>query len=150
MSIFNAINTSSTGLSAERTRMDIISKNISNANVTRTASGAPYRRQMVVFQEKGPSFKEVMSQVVNGEIKDYDDKEKGVKITQVVEDKTPFKKIYNPGHPDADENGYVLMPNVEIIQEMVDMITASRGYEANVAAVNASKSMAMKALEIGR
>ena len=150
MSIFNAINTSSTGLSAERTRMDIISKNISNANVTRTASGAPYRRQMVVFQEKDPSFKEVMSQVVNGEIKDYDDKEKGVKITQVVEDKTPFKKIYNPGHPDADENGYVLMPNVEIIQEMVDMITASRGYEANVAAVNASKSMAMKALEIGR
>jgi len=150
MSIFNAINTSSTGLSAERTRMDIIAKNISNANVTRTASGAPYRRQMVVFQEKEPSFKEVMSQVVNGEIKDYDDKEKGVKITQVVEDKTPFKKIYNPGHPDADENGYVLMPNVEIIQEMVDMITASRGYEANVAAVNASKSMAMKALEIGR
>lgn len=151
MSIFNAINTSVSGLSAERTRMDIISKNIANASVTRTASGAPYRRQMVVFQEKEKTFQQVMAQMVMGKMNSaQEENESGVKITKVVEDETPFKKIYDPGHPDADEDGYVLMPNVDTIKEMVDMITASRGYEANIAAVNAAKGMATKALEIGR
>lgn len=151
MSIFTAINTSVSGLSAERTRMDIIAKNIANASVTRTASGVPYRRQMVVFQEKKETFGDMVSRMARGQISTFPkESEQGVKISKVVEDKTPFKKIYDPGHPDADGEGYVLMPNVDHIKEMVDMISASRGYEANIAAVNAAKNMATKAMEIGR
>lgn len=146
MGIFNSINVSATGLTAERTRMDIISKNIANANTTRTSTGGPYRRQMVVFEEKeGTPFSTYLSKYSSGTFKNQ-----GVKISSIVEDKTPFKKVYEPGHPDADNNGYVMMPNVDIVTEMVDMITATRAYEANMTAINSAKSMAMKALEIGR
>lgn len=148
MGIFNSINVSSTGLSAERTRMDIISKNIANANTTRTSSGTPYRRQMVVFEEKNKTpFAEYLSKYSkNNSLISKD----GVAISKIVEDKSPFKRVYDPGHPDADKDGYVSMPNVEIVKEMVDMISATRAYEANIAAINSSKSMAMKALNIGK
>ncbi len=146
MGFFNAINISSTGLTAERLRMDVISRNIANANTTKTANGTPYRRQVVVFQESEQKipFSQYLSEasktLVGG----------GVKATAIVEDKTPFKMVYDPGHPDADEKGYVQMPNVDVMTEMVNMITASRAYEANVTIINSTKTMAMKALEIGR
>lgn len=144
MGIFNSLNISATGLTAERMRMDIISKNIANANTTRTSSGTPYRRQMTVLKEN-VSFSKSFSKLLEDK-----NSSKGVKVSEIVEDKTPFKKVYDPGHPHADNEGYVSMPNVDIIKEMVDMISATRAYEANVTSINSSKSMAMKALEIGR
>ena len=108
-------------------------------------SGMPYRRQMVVFEEnKSSSFEDYLdkhSNKFNG---------KGVSISEVVEDETPYKLRYEPGHPDADADGYVMLPNVETVKEMVDMIDAQRAYEANITAMNANKSMLMKALDIGR
>lgn len=147
MGAFDAMNISATGLTAERTRMDIISKNIANANVTRTANGGPYRRQMVTFEEK-VTFEDVLNSMT-GRL-DTQVKGGGVKITQIVEDQSPFVKVYEPGHPDADEEGYVSKPNVETVKEMVDLITASRSYEANVNAMNITKGMCLKALEIGK
>ncbi|OGO78881.1 MAG: flagellar basal body rod protein FlgC [Clostridiales bacterium GWB2_37_7] len=146
MSFLNSINISASGLTAEKLRMDIISKNIANANTTRTANGDPYRRQVVVFEgaDKDIPFSQYLSDASKGMIGG------GVKVKSIQEDKSPFKLVYEPGHPDADENGYVKMPNVDIMTEMVNLITASRAYEANVTALNTAKSIAMKALEIGR
>ena len=145
MNFFKSINTSATGLTAERLRMDIISKNIANVNTTRTSSGTPYRRQVPIFQEKeGETFTDIL----NG-AKNTASLGNGVEVTGIVEDESPFKKVYNPGHPEADEKGYVSMPNVDIVTEMINLISASRAYEANVTALNNSKNMAMKALEIG-
>ncbi len=145
MSIFNSINVSASALTAEKTRIDVIAKNMANANSTRATGGRPYRRQMVVFEEnKDKAFAE--------HLRDYTSKNesKGVKISKIVEDDTPFKLKYEPGHPDANEDGYVEMPNVDTIKEMVDLISAQRSYDANITAMNSSKSMLMKALDIGR
>lgn len=145
MSIFNSINISASALTAEKTRIDIIAKNMANANSTRATGGMPYRRQMAIFEEnKINSFSELLSKYTNK------NNGKGVKISKIVEDDTPFKLKYEPGHPDADENGYVKMPNVDTIKEMVDLISAQRSYDANITAMNSSKSMLMKALDIGR
>lgn len=145
MSIFDSINISASALTAEKTRIDIINKNMANANTTRATGGMPYRRQMVVYEENKTTpfsaYLERYNNKFNG---------KGVVISEIVEDDTPFKMVYEPGHPDADENGYVRMPNVEIVKEMVDMIDAQRAYEANITAMNTTKSMLMKALDIGR
>lgn len=145
MSFFNSINISASGLTAERLRMDIISKNVANANTTKTSNGLPYRRQVALFKEKERSFANILDNV-----RGLSKSGAGVEVSAIKEDKSPFKRIYNPGHPEADEKGYVLMPNVDTITEMVNLISASRGYEANVTALNTTKSMAMKALEIGR
>lgn len=150
MSIFKGINISASGLTAERTRMDIIAKNMANANTTRTQSGEPYKRQVAVFKEakKNPSFKELLeSKKVSA---GRSGKSGGVELVGIVDDKTPFRKVYDPGHPDADERGYVTMSNVDPITEMVDMISATRSYEANATALASSKNMLMKALEIGK
>ncbi len=145
MNIFNSINVSATALTAEKTRIDIIAKNMASANITRSTGGMPYRRQMVVFEENKPTaFSEYLNKYTNKF------EGKGVKISKIVEDESPFKLVYEPGHPDADENGYVKMPNVDTIKEMVDLISAQRSYDANITAMNASKSILMKALEIGR
>jgi flagellar basal-body rod protein FlgC len=146
MGFFNSINISASGLTAEKLRMDVISRNIANANTTKTASGTPYRRQVVLFQEseKQIPFSQHLSDASKNIVTN------GVKVTGIVEDKSPFKMVYEPGHPDADESGYVKMPNVDIMTEMVNMISASRAYESNVTTINTTKSMAMKALEIGR
>ncbi|HYE84028.1 MAG TPA: flagellar basal body rod protein FlgC [Clostridia bacterium] len=146
MAFLNSINISASGLTAEKLRMDVISKNIANVNTTRTEDGTPYRRQVVVFQEgdKHMSFSDYLNDASRSLIGS------GVKVVGISEDKTPFKSVYDPGHPDADEKGYVKMPNVDVMTEMVNMITASRAYEANVTAINSAKSMALKALEIGR
>lgn len=147
MSFFKSVNVSATGLTAERLRMDLISKNIANADTTRTAAGTPYRRQMAVFREQEGNS--AFANVLDAE-KGKNAAGNGVEVVEIVEDQTDFKRIHNPGHPDADEEGYVLMPNVDVVTEMVNLISASRGYEANVTALKASKAMASKALEIGR
>jgi flagellar basal-body rod protein FlgC len=146
MAFLNSINISASGLTAERLRMDVISRNIANVNTTRTSDGTPYRRQVVVFQEadKQLPFSEYLNDASKRLIGS------GVKVAAIAEDNTPFKSVYDPGHPDADEKGYVKMPNVDVMTEMVNMISASRAYEANVTAINSAKSMALKALEIGR
>ncbi|KJS23497.1 MAG: flagellar basal body rod protein FlgC [Clostridiaceae bacterium BRH_c20a] len=145
MSLFATFKVSASGLSAERLRMDVIADNISNAETTRTSAGGPYRRKMVVFSPYR-SFENTLKRESN--------LQQGVKVERIVEDKAPFKLVYSPEHPDAiqegQEKGYVAMPNVDIVKEMVDMISATRAYEANVASLNAAKSMAFKALEIGR
>ena len=146
MGFLNSISVSASGLTAEKLRMDVISKNIANANTTRTADGTPYRRQVVVFEgvDGNVPFSQYLSNASKSMIGG------GVKVKGIIEDQTPFKLVYEPGHPDADADGYIKMPNVDIMTEMVNMITASRAYEANVTALNTTKSIAMKALEIGR
>jgi flagellar basal-body rod protein FlgC len=124
--------------------MDVISNNIANVNTTRTAEGGPYRRQLVVFQPRtdNNSFGQLLAQQL--------EPGQGVRVVGIVKDASPLRKVYDPNHPDANTEGYVDLPNINIVSEMVDMMTATRAYEANVTAVNAAKSMAMKALEIGR
>ena len=135
MSMFSAFDVTASGLTAQRLRMDVISENVANANTTRTEDGTPYRRKIVTFQQKNPQ--QTFSQ--------------GVKVRQIFEDTTTeMNMVYDPSHPDADENGYVTYPNVNIVTEMTDLIDASRSYEANSTAFNASKSMALKGLEIGQ
>jgi flagellar basal-body rod protein FlgC len=141
---------SASGLTAQRLRMDVISSNIAQAETTRSSvvngHAVPYRRKMVVFSPNESNFSNMLQAQMGRE----DSTARGVKVTAIQEDATPFKPVYNPSHPDADEKGYVYMPNVDITKEMVDLISASRSYEANVTALNASKAMVMKALEIGR
>lgn len=149
MSMFSAFNISATGLTAQRYRMDIISQNVANANTTRTVDGTPYRRQLVRFTEKPgqTSFSHVLGKAAYS----HGYSGNGVKVSGVYEDHvTEMNMVYDPSHPDADENGYVTYPNVNIITEMTNMIDASRAYEANSTAFNASKSMALQGLEIGK
>lgn len=143
MGMFGAIDAAASGMTAERLRLDVISNNIANVNTTRTSEGGPYRRQFVTFEPRpGES---VFSSSLKKQIQ-----LNGVKVTGISKDDSPLRMIYEPGHPDADADGYVKMPNINIVTEMVDMITASRAYEANVASVNVAKSMMLKALEIGK
>jgi flagellar basal-body rod protein FlgC len=143
MGMFGAIDSAASGLTAERLRMDVISNNIANVNTTRTAEGGPYRRQVVVFEPRsGNSFADALSsQMGQGS---------GVRVSGITKDQSPLRMVYEPNHPDANPNGYVAMPNVNVVTEMVDMITATRSYEANVTVINSAKSMAAKALEIGK
>ena len=134
MSIFGGMRISASGLSAERLRMDVISSNVANVNTTRTAKGGPYVRKVATFQEN------------------YDDKlgMLGVKAVSIKDDKSPLRKVYEPNNPDADSEGYVEYPNVDLLVEMSDLITASRAYESNIDTLNAQKDMISKALEIGK
>jgi len=144
MGMFGAIDAAASGLTAERLRMDVISNNIANVNTTRTAEGKAYRRQMVVFapRDNQTSFAQMLSEQV--------DTGSGVRVVGISQDNSPARKLYDPAHPDANKEGYVEMPNINIVTEMVDMITATRAYEANVTVLNAAKSIALKALEIGK
>ncbi|MEQ2129551.1 flagellar basal body rod protein FlgC [Caldanaerobacter subterraneus KAk] len=146
MNLFSSMDISATGLTAERVRMDVVSQNIANANTTRTVQGGPYRRKLVVFKEIQPDSFQNIFEKVKGKYTG-----KGVEVVQIIEDEqTPLRRVYDPGHPDADQQGYVSYPNVNIVAEMVDMISATRAYEANVTAFNAAKSMFQKSLEIGK
>lgn len=149
MSIFSAMNVSSSGMTAQRVRMDIISQNIANVNTTRDANGNGYTRKLVVVSEAKPnSFSSILDRSMSMRRNDVTS---GVKVTQIVEDRdSKYSKVYEPSHPDADENGYVTYSNVNTVTEMTDMIDASRAYEANITAFNAAKSMAMKGLEVGK
>ncbi|AGK97777.1 flagellar basal body rod protein FlgC [Clostridium pasteurianum] len=144
MGAFSALNISSSGLSAERLRMDTISSNIANVNTTRSEqTGQPYRRKIAVFQEN-------LDKELNPGSGQYENQLKGVKAVGIVNDNSPLKQVYDPGNPDADANGYVSMPNVDILNEMADLISSTRAYEANVSAIGAEKSMFSAALGIGR
>lgn len=147
MGYLSSLEIGASALTAQRLRMDTISQNIANVNTTRTENGTPYRRKVTVFEERTPSvpFSEYLSKESKERIMGG-----GVRVARIVEDTAPFKTVYDPGHPDADENGYVELPNVDVVTEMVNMISASRAYEANVTSINTSKSIAMKALDIGR
>ncbi len=151
MSIYNALNISASGMSAQRLRMDLISQNIANVNTTRTDNGEPYRRQTVVFaQQESGSFGRLLNQASSVR-KNSEFNGTGVKVTSVVEDHvTAMKEVYDPSHPDADENGYVTYPNVNTVTEMTNLIDATRSYEANITAFNATKSMLLKGLEVGK
>jgi len=147
MGMFRSMEISASGMSAQRFRMDVISQNIANQDTTRTADGQPYRRRVVTFQEKNAPFLFADWMAV------YENRTSGlgVRATSVQEDtSTDFKIIFDPDHPDADDEGYVRFPNVDIERELTDMIGAVRSYEANITAVNNFKNIAMKALEIGR
>jgi flagellar basal-body rod protein FlgC len=145
MSLFDAIDTAATGLSAERLRMDVTAENLANAQTTRGADGQPYRRKVVVLQEAAPSS---FNFSLDGAMKRASTR--GVRVAQIAQDATPNRLTYDPGHPDADARGYVSMPNVQPVTEMVDLIGASRGYEANVTVMQTSKQMFTKTLEILR
>ncbi|MFC1745507.1 flagellar basal body rod protein FlgC [Candidatus Riflebacteria bacterium] len=151
MSIFSSFDTSASGLSAERLRMDLISNNLANVNTTRTESGGPYRRQLAVFQARNPHTS--FFDMVNRDPDKFHEDEKigrGVRVLKIVDDPSPLRKEYAPEHPDANKEGYLLKPNVNVVHEMVDMITASRAYEANITSINTSKDMILRALDIGR
>lgn len=149
MSMFSAFDINASGLTAQRYRMDIISENVANASTTRTEDGSPYRRKVVTFEEKGgqTSFSRVLGEAAYS----HGYTGHGVKVTGVYEDhETEMNMVYDPSHPDADENGYVTYPNVNIVTEMTNMIDASRAYEANATAFNASKSMALQGLQLNK
>ena len=146
MGMFRSMEISSSGMSAQRFRMDVISQNIANQDTTRTADGQPYRRRVVTFQEKGEPF------LFTDWLSAYEAREAGgVRATSVQDDtSTDYKLVFDPEHPDADDEGYVRYPNVDLERELTDMVGAVRSYEANVTALNNFKNIAMKALEIGR
>ncbi|NCB39329.1 MAG: flagellar basal body rod protein FlgC [Erysipelotrichia bacterium] len=144
MGMFRAIDTSASGLTAERLRMDVISNNIANVNTTRTEDGQPFRRKMVIFEARNSSTQHpLMSRSISEEAG------RGVRVNSIKEDMAPFKLEYDPNHPDADAEGYVRRPNISIVHEMVDMITATRAYEANVTCINSAKDLTNAALNIG-
>ncbi|HIJ81954.1 MAG TPA: flagellar basal body rod protein FlgC [Desulfuromonadales bacterium] len=145
MDFFSSISVSSSALSAGRTRMNLISSNLANANTTRTAEGGPYKRKDAVFVATPAEsrFNRTLDSATSRQVQQ-------VEVAQIVEDQNPPRMQYEPGHPDADPQGYVAMPNVNVVEEMADMIGATRAYEANVTAIQAAKSMALKTLEIGR
>jgi flagellar basal-body rod protein FlgC len=153
LSIFTSLNTTSSALTAQRLRMDVISSNMANADSTRAKVNAdgewePYRRKSVVMEPKEAGFSSFLNAAVN---KGTHSVGQGVKVSKIKEDDTtPFKMVYDPEHPDADEEGYVELPNVDPLREMVDLISATRSYEANVTVFNANKSILMKSLEIGK
>lgn len=148
MSFLSSFDISASGLTAERQRLDIAAENLSNTNTTRTESGGPYRRKMVVLQEvPSTTFRTKFNSLLN---KSASAAKGGVKVTEIIEDQRDLNPVYDPDHPDADENGYVMMPNVDPVKETIDGMSATRSYEANITAFNAIKLMAQKALEIGK
>ena len=145
MDFFNALHISSSGLAAQRLRMNLISANLANINTTRTKAGGPYRRKDPVFAAQAPAstFREMLRDRQKAYLKE-------VAVVGVVEDWRPPIAKYDPTHPDADARGYVAMPNINLMEEMVNMISATRSYEAGVTAIQSAKDMALKALEIGQ
>jgi flagellar basal-body rod protein FlgC len=145
MDLLTSLKISSSGLSANKKRLEAINSNIANAQTTRTAEGGPYRKKEVVFgaEPARQNFSDILEGTLDNEASE-------VHVTEVVSSNKPPLLKYDPHHPDANADGYVALPNVNVMEEMADMIEASRAYEANVTAMNATKAMAMKALEIGR
>lgn len=153
MTIFHSLNTSASALTAQRLRMDVISSNMANVDTTRgkivDGEWQPYRRKSVSFQPREGQFSSMLNAAMGKQVKGSAGY--GVTVSAIKEDtETPFKLVYDPSHPDANEDGYVSMPNVDPLREMIDLMSATRSYEANVTVINANKSMLMKALEIGK
>ena len=143
MDMFSSFKISGSALKAHKLRLDTISSNLANVETTSTPEGGPYKKKSVYFQSKPISFQETLDQKIQ-------QASQGVEVTKILEDKEDPRKVYNPSHPDADENGYISLPNINVSEEMVDMMSATRSYQANVTAIKSAKRMALKALEIGR
>jgi flagellar basal-body rod protein FlgC len=151
MSLFGSLDISAGALSAERLRMDVTAENLANAQSTRTANGGPYRRKEVVTEATGGGgFASALASARGGAGSSGGGPDGGVRVSGIVEDQTPNRLVYDPGHPDANAQGYVSMPNVNPVTEMVDLISASRSYEANVTAMQTSKQMFTKTLDLLR
>jgi len=150
MSFFNSFNTSASALTANRVRMDVIAQNVANASTTRTADGGPYRRKTVLFEEiRDPmGFSSIFERSLNSANRTQG-QGNGVRVARIVEDHRPGFLVHDPTHPDANEDGYVRMPNVNIVEEMVNMISASRTYEANITAMTSFRGMVQRTLDIG-
>ncbi|MEC1749344.1 flagellar basal body rod protein FlgC [Bacillus mojavensis] len=150
MTAFQSLNVSASALTAQRLRMDVVSSNLANMDTTRAkqvnGEWLPYRRKMVSLQSKGESF----SSILNSKMSGSGNVGNGGKVTKITEDNSDFNLVYDPTNPDANAEGYVQKPNVDPLKEMVDLVSSTRSYEANVTAMNASKGMLMKALEIGK
>jgi len=149
MGMFDAIDAAASGLSAERLRMDVVAENLANAQTTKGADGKPYQRKTVALQESqstGTSFDAILGNRMGG----GGGGGGGVEVAGIVADPSPGKKVYDPGHPDADANGYITLPNINPVTEMVDLITAQRGYEANVTAMQTAKTMFNRTLDLLR
>ena len=151
MSFLSTLNIAGSGMTAQQTRLDVIAENITNASTTRTEAGGTYRRKVVVMQSQGgrDDFRAAMARAQRVSNAGYTTTG-GVKITNIVEDQSDFKLAYDPTHPDANENGYVELPNVDIVQEMTDAMAASQAFNANVTVFNTLKSVIAKGLEIGK
>ncbi|MBW1720693.1 MAG: flagellar basal body rod protein FlgC [Deltaproteobacteria bacterium] len=148
MDLMQAIERAASGMLAQRIRLNVISTNLANANTTRTEDGKPYRRKTVIFETTPgvpgvESFEKRLKSTLEARLS-------GVRVREIVPIGGEFKKIYDPSHPDADENGFVYLPNVNLVEEMVNMLDANRAYEANAAVIKAAKNMALKAIELGR
>jgi flagellar basal-body rod protein FlgC len=145
MDFMTAIDVGASALKAERTHLNVISMNLANAKTTRTVGGGPYRRQEVIFKETevDSPFSKAMTAALDQEVK-------GVRVESIQSDRRPLKQVYEPGHPDANEEGYVSYPDINVVEEMTNMLQAMRAYEANVSTITTSKNMFTKALEIGR
>src|SRR3954470_9051406 len=141
MNLFTALDVNATGLTAQRQRVEVASANLANSQTTRTEEGGAYRRKDVVFQTS--SFKDSLGMAIGNDVQ-------GVQVSDVVEDPRPFDRRYEPNHPDADKEGYVSYPNVNVMEEMANMVEASRSYEANIAAMGIVKTMINRTLDIGR
>ncbi|ABA88443.1 flagellar basal body rod protein FlgC [Syntrophotalea carbinolica DSM 2380] len=143
MDIFTAMQVSASALSAQRTRLNVISGNLANVGTTRTPEGGPYRKRDVVFQSSQNMFEDHLQQAMDTNVQ-------GVEVSRIQPNSRDFRTVYQPGHPDADENGMLTLPNINVMEEVVDMMTAMRSYEANISAIKSAQRMATKALEIGR
>lgn len=150
MGLFDALNISGSGLSAERLRMDVTAENLANAQTTRTAGGGPYKRKVVVLEERGGGQSGFDTALAAATGRSGADVPSGVQVAGIAEDTAPDRMVYDPGHPDADANGYVRMPNVNSVTEMVDLISSSRAYEADVTAMQAAKTMFSRTLDLLR
>ncbi len=143
MDIFNTFKVSSSALKANTIRLNTISSNLANIETSSTPEGGPYKKKSVYFESQDLSFQKELEGNMRNAVQ-------GVKVTKILEDDSPARKVYNPSHPDAREDGYVEMPNINVLKEMVDMMSATRAYQANVTTIKSAKRMALKALEIGR
>ncbi len=150
MSFWNTLKISSSALYAQRLRLDVISNNVANAETTRTTAGGPYQRQDVVFttQNNLPFIHNLL--IANRNLDNDPANLQGVKVSEIITDETEGPKVYDPTHSDADEEGYVTYPNVNLVVEMTNMLSATRSYEANLSVVDAARTMAQRALEIGK
>jgi len=143
MDLFATFKIAASALKAQRTRLNTISSNIANVETTSTPEGGPYKKKSVYFESTPIPFADHLQKSMNPGLS-------GVKVARILEDNSPPQRIYNPSHPDADKDGYVEMPNINVLKEMTDMMSATRSYEANTTTIRSAKRMAIKALEIGR
>jgi len=144
MDIFQSLKTSASALQAQQIRLNTISSNLANIETTRTPEGGPYKRKAVVFKTTtDASFEKQLDHSLKGAVQ-------GVEVSEIVTDNSPPKTLYDPSHPDADANGYVAVPDIDLLEEMADLMSATRSYEANVTVIKSAKRMALKALEIGK